>query len=202
MPQMEIKSYLVAQGEFPNNIDECEGYIITGSPASSYDPEPWIIKLEEFIRQCNSHQKKLLGICFGHQIIAKALGGEVVKSDKGWGVGVMPIEVVEYKPWMSPQDKNQYNMLYSHQDQVIKLPEAATLLAASNFCPISAYSIGEHIFSLQGHPEFTRDYAKKRYDSREEKLGKQTYQQAIATLSNPTDEILIGKWILNFFKSS
>ena len=201
LPEEEIKSYLVAQGVFPQEIDECTGYIITGSPASSYDQEPWIQQLEEFIQRCHTKKKKVLGICFGHQIIAQALGGEVEKSSKGWGVGVKTATLVSSTPWITLSQGQSFSMLYSHQDQVSKMPPEAKLVATSDFCSINAYCIGEHIFSIQGHPEFTRTYAKNRYDARKDLLGSEIYTGAAASLQNSTDEELIGKWILNFFSA-
>ena len=85
---LEFTSYPVNRQQYPSHIDEVDGYIITGSKSSVYDNEPWIAELHRFIRALHNSNKKTVGICFGHQIIASALGGKVEKATAGWGVGV------------------------------------------------------------------------------------------------------------------
>jgi len=198
--QREIKTYQVAQNEFPKSVDECHSWIITGSPASAYEDEQWIHNLSQFIRDCHAKKIKMLGICFGHQLIAHALGGEVVNSDKGWGVGVRDFDVSHTKHWMTPALEEKCSLLFSHQDQVQTLPEGAISLGGDDFCEFQMYSIDEHVFSIQGHPEFTRDYAKERYDTRIERLGEDCHKEAITSLKKETDELTVGKWITNFLK--
>ncbi|MBT4760629.1 MAG: GMP synthase [Bdellovibrionaceae bacterium] len=141
---------------------------------------------------------KLLGICFGHQIIAKALGGEVKASNKGWGVGVRKSILKNKKQWMAPE-LDQFSLLYSHQDQVSRLPKEAEQLFFSDFCEFEAYQVGDHILSIQGHPEFTKVYARDRMVSRKSKLGEKLFYQARKSLLQETDQQTIGKWIVNFF---
>lgn len=198
--QREIKTYQVAQNEFPSSIDECHSWIITGSPASSYADEEWIHKLSQFIRDCHAKKIKMLGICFGHQLIAHALGGKVVNSDKGWGFGVRDFEVSKSTHWMTPALEKECSLLFYHQDQVTKLPPGATHLAGDDFCEIQMYSIDEHVFSIQGHPEFTRDYSKLRIDNQKDNISKELHQEAIDSLKNETDELVVGEWISNFLK--
>ena len=145
-------------------------------------------------------RNKTLGVCFGHQLLAVALGGIVERSEKGWGAGVMPANVVHKVPWMKNHLNDGYDILYSHQDQVTRLPIDATLIATSEFCPNNTYCIHDIVFSMQGHPEFTRDYAKSRYDTRVDKLGQKTYDDAINSLDKKTDEMIVGDWIKEFFE--
>ena len=201
MPGVKFKDYCVAQNEFPADPDECDGYVITGSPASCYDHEAWIKKLVELIKQLNEIHKPLLGICFGHQIIAHALGGEVVKSDKGWGIGVREFSMTSYTPWMEPRLENDScSLLFSHQDQVVKLPTSATCVAGDSFCSNQMYFIGDHVFSIQGHPEFTPNYAKSRYLARIDRIGEKHVKEAVESLKNTTNSDEVGAWIKNFFK--
>ena len=199
MPQETIKTYQVAQNEFPKNVDECKGWILTGSPASAYEDEPWVRSLLAFIKKAEHEKVKMLGICFGHQVIAQALGGRVEKSNKGWGIGVRSFSINKKAPWMT-KDFDECSLLFSHQDQVTKLPDGATILASDPFCPIQMYCIDEHVFCLQGHPEFTREYALKRYKERETQYKPETFRRAINELELPTDELIVGKWIKEFFK--
>lgn len=200
LPEEIIRTYQVAQGEFPANPKECDAWIITGSPASAYDSAAWIDRLAEFIRSTHLEKQKLVGICFGHQMVAHALGGKVEKSPKGWGVGVRHFQMTDRRPWMMPPLKD-VSLLFSHQDQVTKLPEGARILAEDDFCSIQMYSLGSHIFCLQGHPEFTPEFARARLDSRIERIGKAVCDQAIKTLKTPTQADTVGVWIKNFLKN-
>lgn len=200
LPGDEIKSYGVGLGQWPTSIAECDGWIISGSSKSAYDSDPWILQLGEFVQQCAARKRKLVGICFGHQLIAHYLGGRTEKSPKGWGVGVREFTVLRHQAWMQPQ-LEKCALLFSHQDQVVRLPDGAKLLAEDSFCPYQMYSVGAHIFSMQGHPEFTVDFAKARMDTRIDRLGRPTYDAAIKTLGYPTNTLEVGLWIQKFLKS-
>lgn len=197
LPDVEIKVYKVALGEWPRSVTECAGWIITGSPKGAYEQDEWIVRLARFVQDCHSQKQKLVGVCFGHQLIAQALGGKAEKSHRGWGVGVQDFAVRSQKSWMTPS-LQQCSLLFSHQDQVTRLPAEAIWLAESQFCPYQMYSIGDHIFSMQGHPEFTPDFVKGRLDSRIELLGKELHQSACSSLTKPTQSRQIATWIKNF----
>lgn len=137
--QLEFQNYTVVNGEYPEDIDECDAWLITGSKASAYENADWIKQLESYIKILAQQQKKLIGICFGHQLIAQALGGKVEKSDKGWGVGVMASKVELNKPWMQPT-QHQFSLLVSHQDQVVELPPGAERIAGSASVSIAVTS--------------------------------------------------------------
>ncbi len=194
---LEFRIFDVTQGHYPDNMADCDGYITTGSKASAYHDTPWISTLNDYIKRLDSQKIKLIGICFGHQLIAQALGGETQKADAGWGVGVANMPIKHIKTWMYPL-KSTYSLLVSHQDQVIKLPKQAELLAGDSFCPNAMYQIGHHILSLQGHPEFSKDYAVTLMDHRAENIGQLTYQQGKNSLQQSVDDNLLAQWILAF----
>jgi len=196
-----LSEYRITQGKWPITIDECDGWIICGSPKSVYDKDDWITELIAFVKNCHQHKKPLVGICFGHQLIAQALGGKATKSEKGWGVGVRDFNMLAYKPWMT-EAKKQCSLLFSHQDQVKKLPPSAELLASDSFCPYQIYTIGDHILSIQGHPEFTTAYMRDRLESRKTIIGENSYQAACTSLSKPSDSALLGLWIHAFFSNA
>jgi len=199
-PQLMFETHAVINGEYPQDINQCDAWLVTGSKASAYDEADWIRQLALFIQKLAGQQKKLIGICFGHQLIAQALGGKVEKSNKGWGVGIMTSDVVCHKAWMQPM-RQAFALLVSHQDQVVELPPQAERIAGNDFCINSSYQINKHILCFQGHPEFSVAYARQSMDGRRSLLGEDTYRQAQASLNKPIDEQLIAAWILNFIQA-
>ena len=184
-PGKTIKKYQVALGEFPSGVNECEVWFIGGSSKSSYDEDPWIARLSQFIKDAHAAKVKMVGFCFGHQLIAQALGGKVEKSLNGWGVGVRSFKVLQ--PSAGIPDQQELHLIYSHQDQVTQLPQGSILLGSSDFCPYEMFAIEDHVICFQGHPEFTTEFALGRYQAREKLLGPKAYQQALETIKNPTD---------------
>lgn len=200
-PQVELIVFDAEHGELPSNIHAVDAYLITGSRHGVNDGFPWIAKLEEFVRALHVAQKKVIGICFGHQLIAKALGGKVIKSPKGWGVGMSQNQMVLQKEWMIPY-QNQVNILVSHQDQVVELPEGAEVLAASDFCPNYMMQIGQHFFTIQGHPEFTKAYSRDLMVTREDTVNEEQFARGIKSLELHEDDGLIAQWIMSFLKAA
>lgn len=196
---IEFTVFDAEHGELPTDIHAVDAYLITGSRHGVNDGYAWISQLEEFIRLLYDSQKKVIGICFGHQLIAKALGGKVIKSPDGWGVGMSQNQMILHKTWMNPFQQ-QINLLVSHQDQVIELPAGAEVLSTSDFCPYYMLQIGAHFFTIQGHPEFTKAYSKALILSREDSLGEKECALGIKSLAVPENDALIARWIMNFLK--
>jgi GMP synthase-like glutamine amidotransferase len=196
-PQMTFTVFDALQSQLPTDVDAADAYLITGSRHGVNDEYSWIAQLESFVRTLYTAQKKVIGICFGHQLIAKALGGQVVKSPNGWGVGISQNHVVRHKAWMQPQ-KNKLNLLVSHQDQVIILPKDAQCLASSDFCPNYMMQIGSTLLSVQGHPEFTKAYAKDLMQSREDIIAPDVLTRGIQSLVLEHEHLLMAQWIVRF----
>lgn len=192
-------TYNVEAGVYPERLDECDGYLITGSKKSVYDDEPWIRDLGEFVIELHAAKAKLVGVCFGHQLVAEYLGGKTLGAEVGWGVGIHESRVIEPARFMEPCLSN-YSLIVSHQDQVVKMPEGARLHATSDFCPNSMFTIGDHILALQGHPEFDRDYSLELIRFREEILGPEKVATGIASLECPLSQDEISRWILRFIQ--
>jgi GMP synthase-like glutamine amidotransferase len=198
-PSMTFTVFNAEHGELPTRIDEVDAYLITGSRFGVNDGFPWITALEEFVLRLHQAQKKMIGICFGHQLIAKILGGKVSKWPGGWSVGMLQNIISRHKTWMNPTQK-EFNLLVSHQEQVIELPKKAEIIASSKFCPHYMTQIGTHILTVQGHPEFTKAYSLDLMLLRQSILGEELFKQGIHSLGLPEDNALIAQWIINFLK--
>ena len=175
--------------------DSCDAYIITGSRNSVYEDELWIKALAEFVDKLLAARRKLVGICFGHQLVAHFFGGRT--RAVGWAVGVQQCTVVENASWMRPS-LTDFALLSSHKDQVVELPAGARLLISSEFCPVSGYAIGDQVFTLQGHPEFSKPYSRELMTMRRELLGTETFERGIESLTQETHEPEVAQWIANF----
>ena len=192
----EVETYDVAGGELPDDPSAHDAYLITGSPAGVYDPLPWIAPLSEFIRAADG--TKTVGVCFGHQVMAEALGGRVQKSDKGWSVGLHLYSIDAVEPWMDPV--RTIAVAVSHQDQVVVQPPKTEVVASSAFTPYAALAWTDRpAISVQFHPEFEPEYAKALIAHRRDRLA--DADAAIASLDAPNDNQRVGEWIRRFLKS-
>ena len=190
--------YHVAQGQFPASPDECDAYIITGSLRGVYDTDDWIAVLSQFIRDCYKEGTKLVGICFGHQILAHALGGRAEKSVKGRNFGLKSFDVAHPRIWMSSKP-DHCSLYFAHQDQVVKLPPEAELIGGNTFCPIALYEIDNRVLGIQGHPEFSVGIMRNLLPMAEKELGRQMYEASARSLDNGApDNQLVAQWIVNF----
>ncbi len=199
--KLVFQVYNIIDNEYPEDLDECDVYITTGSKASVYDDLVWINPLKQFIRDLDVAHKKLVGICFGHQLIADALGGKTRPSAEGWGVGLSRNKMVTHKTWMKPP-LAELKIIVSHKDQVAILPTCSELLAASDFCPHFMYQIGDHIMCIQGHPEFLPGYSETLMGHRRKILGESVYQAGVSSLRIAPDDKIFTHWMLNFFNAS
>jgi GMP synthase-like glutamine amidotransferase len=198
-PDLEFRVYDVEQGEYPADIDEVDAYLITGSKSSVYDDKPWIATLMEFVRELDRRRKKLVGICFGHQLVAQALGGKTDKSPKGWGVGLHTHRFNTVPEWHDDEDLD-FDILVSHQDQVVSNATGARVLAGSEFCENAVCQIGNHILTFQGHPEFVPEYSREIMEFRREMIGEQTYADGVASLAANPQRERVARWIVNFLR--
>ena len=199
-PDLEFVVYDVEEGEYPGDIDEVDAYLITGSKSSVYEDKPWIHALIDFVRELDRRRKKIIGICFGHQLVAQALGGRTEKSPKGWGVGLHTHQFSDLPEWHD-QGEPGFDILVSHQDQVVENAVGASVLAGSDFCENAVCQIGEHILTFQGHPEFLSEYSREIMDFRREMIGEQDYETGVASLRDDPQGDRVARWILNFLKA-
>ena len=174
----------------------CDAYVITGSRHGVYDGDPWISGLADFVGKALDAGSKVVGICFGHQLIAHFFGGEAGPAP-GWAVGAHESRVVGNAPWLEPQ-MARFRLLSSHKDQVTRMPQGAELIATNDFCPIAGFTWGEGVLTFQGHPEFRKPYSLDLMNMRRELLGEDTYRAGVASLEEDIHPLPVGRWILNF----
>ena len=193
---------IVAGAPFPDP-DEVEAVVVTGSAYGVYDTPPWIEPLRDFIRAVYQRNTPMLGVCFGHQIIADALGGEVRKSDKGWGIGRHVYNAQPIHPALSGLDET-IAIAASHQDQVLAPPEGAEVFLSSAFTPNAGivYANGATI-SVQPHPEFTPHFAKELVELRRNNpLGDAVVDERLASLDAPVDNDALATALADFLKAA
>lgn len=197
--QVECVNYPV-QLAMPTSID-CDAYLITGSRESVYDDLPWIVELVKFLEGALASGKHILGICFGHQLMAHFFGGRVTPAAGGWAVGVHTSDIVQRQSWMGTYTGERFSLLSSHKDQVAELPTSAEIFATNDLCPVAGFTMDDQVITVQGHPEFTKPYAQGLLEHRRHMLGEEIYQQGSASMVQDTDEVLVARWLLEFVVS-
>lgn len=200
-PQLELLTYDVVGGELPDDPAAHPAWLITGSSFSVFDDEPWIGDLLDFVRAVHAGDQRLVGICFGHQAIAHALGGATARSDRGWGVGVHQLEIVSPRTWMHPAEQH-LRMVMSHQDQVVALPRGATVLARTDHCETAMLEVGDRLLGIQGHPEYTTEYAAAVLDTRLDRIPPDLVAAARATFGDQTDANAASEWIARYLSQA
>lgn len=185
--------------ETPATLD-CDAYLITGSRHSVYEDLPWMPSLVDFLRRVLAADKKIIGICFGHQLMAHHFGGRVEAADAGWAVGVHQSQVSKMYSWMKPQ-VNNIGLISSHKDQVSRLPDGAEVYVGNEFCPIGGFVWRNQVITIQGHPEFSKDYSHALMSYRRKILGEPMFAQGVASLERETDAHMVMGWLLDFLST-
>ncbi len=198
-PDWTFTAIQVKDGEFPKSVSEFDSYVITGSPASANGDEAWIATLMDFIRELDHAKIPTIGVCFGHQVIARALGGMVAKNPRGWGFGIAETHFDHVEKWMEP--KLQTISLYAaHNEQVTVLPKGAEVLGGSDFCPIGSYKIGNHVFTTEYHPEMTPEFVLGLSHAFEKYIGRDVTEKARAQLKSPAQGKVFAEWMVRFLE--
>lgn len=195
---LTLVEFRVTEGELPTAQTACDAYLVTGSPAGVYDHAPWIAPLADFLRVRYAAGQKLVGICFGHQLLAHALGGHAERSTNGWGMGLRRFTLTQQRSWMVPAVE-QGQLYFCHQDQVVRLPAQAEHLGGDTFCPNTVFAIGDQVLGIQGHPEFTEGVMRVLIEQLGADAGEGVKAQARISLGGgAADNVTVAHWIINF----
>ncbi|MEM1372929.1 MAG: type 1 glutamine amidotransferase [Pseudomonadota bacterium] len=191
---LTFSTWDVVDMDFPATIHEADGWLLTGSRHGAYEEHAFIPALKDFIRELNSARKPVIGICFGHQIVAEALGGRVEKFAGGWAIGrhgyVIDGEEVHLNAW--------------HQDQVIEPPDSARTVGSSPFCEHAVLVYGNHIMTVQPHPEISNDVLSAYLESRGQDpiFPRDKINTARAMLGSLGDEPRLATRLARFLKDA
>ncbi len=188
------------KGEPLPDPSRLQAALITGSAAGVYDKLDWLEPLRDFIRKAHGARTKMVGVCFGHQVIAEALGGQVNKSEKGWGLGRHTYQICT-RPGFFDLPRASVSVACSHQDQVISAPQDAKVLLASEFTPNAGliYANGTTL-SFQPHPEFDDTYTAALAELRRGQIGDELVDAAVQSLQKPSDSPLVARAISRFLR--
>lgn len=212
-PSIQLHHFKVYDNQFPSKVSDFDGYLISGSPHSAYDSLDWVQNLKQFVKSVTQDEEikapRLVGVCFGHQIISESLlPSSVGKSEKGWGIGAREINILHKFEWMEPF-KSKVTLYLSHQDQVMNLSERAVHVGRSEFCEndmsvwFSPSKATPKAFSFQPHIEYSPPFLTDLYNSRRdliERFKEGRTDQAIKELEKPADNDVVTKWCVNFLK--
>ena len=185
-----FETFCVVDGDFPDGPEACDGWLITGSKHGAYENLPWIPPLETLIRDVYAAGRPLVGICFGHQIIAQALGGKVEKFDGGWAVGRQTYD------WQG----TEVALNAWHQDQVTQKPGSADVLASNAFCENAALVYDNRVFTMQAHPEFGDTMIEGLIAARAGTVPPDLIQEATSNLGRDNSNAQLAAQIGTFFK--
>jgi len=192
-PTLELTRFDLIGGDALPRLDAFDAYLVTGSRLDAVAGDEWIQELAAFLRLAHRERTPTVGICFGHQLIAHALGGRVERAAAGWGVGVRDAWVTPSAA-REPGVPDRFRLLHSHQDQVLELPPGGEVAASSAHAPIAALRVGS-LLGFQGHPEFTPRYAEALMVSRSDRIDAEVITDARQTMSTPTDHGPVARWI-------
>ena len=196
---IQFRTYRAIDGEVPEDPQACDAWLVTGSRHGAYERTDWMQRTEALLRGAVAAKVPVVGICFGHQLLAQALGGKVVKSDKGWGFGLHDYEL-KAAPGLQGEKPARITVPALHQDQVVEVPVGGQVLGGSEFCPNAVIAYGDTALTFQPHPEFSVPFLRGLSEHRLKGLApdavlaeaERSFQQKKA------DTDLLARWIVGF----
>lgn len=197
-PKWAFSVYKIYEGHYPLMTDY-DAFVFSGSPSSVNEDKPWITEMLAFIRTLYNEQKTMVGICFGHQAIAKALGGQVDWSTNGWSLGSVNVEITEHAEWMQTTT-GSLQLYAAHSEQVIEPPLGSEILAKTQHCAIAAYRIGNQVFTTQHHPEMTEDFVTHLIHQLAPDMDKNFIEKAAFSMQQNANSSEFASWLAKFIE--
>jgi len=188
-------------GEYPESFAGYAAVVLTGSRADAFSSEPWVVELRNRVNSLLAERKKLLGICFGHQVLGYCLGAPVGRAPQGWSMGRMQYQWHE-PDYATAHGNTTFHLLATHQDQVLEVPPGARLLASNETCPVAAFAVDDHVLSLQPHPEMDVAILGNLINMRREKLGEDKYAAGIESIRHAHEGVAIARLMAAFIENS
>ncbi|KUI98601.1 glutamine amidotransferase-related protein [Vibrio sp. MEBiC08052] len=196
---LTYKIYKAHIHQLPKQADECDAWLITGSPLSVYERPAWLTELSDFLVEAVK-TSPVVGICFGHQLLHDALGGKVEHTNQ-WGIGVQEYHLKIQPGWAPTEEQlSAFHLIAFHQDQVTQAAPNTNVLAGNDFCPLGITTIGDNVFTIQAHPEMTTKLASDLYESQRELHGAEKTNRAVQSLQGRIDGKLAAEWVLAFIQ--
>jgi GMP synthase-like glutamine amidotransferase len=194
-------AFNTVNGEYPESFDLYDAVVLTGSRADAFSSEPWVVELRERVNGLLATRKKLLGICFGHQILGYCLGAPVGRAPRGWNMGRMRYQ------WLAPDfvaahGSATFHLLATHQDQVLELPPGARLLASNATCPVAIFAVDDHVLSMQPHPEMDATILGNLINMRRDKLGEQKFSEGIESIRHAHEGVAVARLMAAFIMAT
>ncbi len=196
---VDLQTFAAHHGELPGRVTDCDAWLISGSRAAVYaDRTPWIAELMHFARAAHAAGRPQVGVCFGHQLLAHALGGHTGPARLGWGIGNIDVSL-RATPY-GPPPQAALKLFMAHQDQVTRLPPGALWLADAAHCPHAAFTLDDRVLGIQPHPEFTASFMRDMTLEETFLLPPAQRAAALASYAEPVDNGIVGPWIADFLR--
>lgn len=197
--QWRMDVFNTQHGEYPASFDDYDAVLLTGSRADSFSDEAWVVELRRRVTALLEARKRMVGVCFGHQLIALCMGAPVGRAPQGWGAGRMTYD------WHRNDlphctERTAISLLASHQDQVHALPSGATLVASSDFCPVAAFTVDDAVFCIQPHPEFEESLSAYLINKRRDLLGAEKHSASLNSLAHGHEGAHIARMLVAFIE--
>ena len=199
-PAARLEAFYVSKGEFPGRVDAYDGFLVTGSPCSVHEGHDWIARLADLAREAAARGRRVVGSCFGHQLLAKTFGGEVGQNECGWLIGNFVVHITRHCDWMRPAAA-MTGMFHFNQERVTRLPPGAQAFARIDEYADFGFTLGDHVMSFQGHPEQSRLSMRNFLDTTPGLSSEQCARAADNIAAATPDARIWSAWMMRFFES-
>lgn len=189
---------VVDKMEYPK-LEEVDALLITGSKHNAFDDTPWIVKLVDYAKEALASKRvRIIGVCFGHQILGRALGAKVGRNEIAWEIAVNDVELSKKGKELFGKDKIALHQM--HRDIVFTYPDGVEALGSSPVCQVQGMYSPKSLISVQGHPEFKQDIMQEIIQARHSQgiFDDLQYQEGVHKMALPHDGVLVAAGFLKF----